>query len=174
MTSADGLDPFLHTTELETLSLFLDSHRSTLLATVEGLTKAQLAQRVAPSSLTLAGLVKHLAYVEDWWFVNRFLGDRTTEPFASAPFDEDPDWEFHSATDDEPDALVALYTSACERSRGVVRRAGDLDATSAATGRDGEGRYSLRWIMLHMIEETARHNGHADLLREAIDGRTVD
>ncbi|MGZ4758076.1 MAG: mycothiol transferase, partial [Acidimicrobiales bacterium] len=122
--------------------------------------------------LTLAGLIKHLALVEDTWFVERMDGRPRPEPWLSAPFDDDPDWDFHSATDDTPDELLALYRAACDRSRAVVAGHDDLGALSVAQGRGDEGHFSLRWILLHMIEETARHNGHADLLRESIDGLT--
>ena len=98
------------------------------------------------------------------------------EPWRSAPFDDDPDWELHSAVDDPPEALLAQYRESCDRSRAAtaeVLAAGGLDALSVAESRrPGEGRFSLRWILLHLIEETARHNGHADLIRESIDGLT--
>jgi uncharacterized damage-inducible protein DinB len=130
-----------------------------------------MARRLAPSELTLAGLVKHLALVEDDWFQRVFLGVELPEPWASAPWDEDRDWEFHTAVEDDPSELLALYEQACERSRAAVRSAEGMDDLSVEKSRDGV-RFSLRWIMLHMIEETARHNGHADLLRENIDGKT--
>lgn len=80
-------------------------------------------------------------------------------------------WDFHSAVDDDPADLLALYEAACERSQAAVAAVGDLDALAANPSRR-HGNVCLRWIMLHMIEETARHNGHADLLREAVDGAT--
>ena len=97
-------------------------------------------------------MLKHLALVEDDWFQVKFLGVPELEPWASAPFDVDLDWDWHSAVDDTPDELLRLYDAACTHSRaGVAEVGGDLDRRSA-------------------IEETAPHNGHADLLREAIDG----
>ena len=103
------------------------------------------------------------------------LHDRpAAEPWASAPFDDDRDWEFHTALDDDPADLIATYVETCERSRAhtaAALAAGGLD-TLAARPRSSGARVSLRWILLHMIEETARHNGHADLLREAADGST--
>jgi uncharacterized damage-inducible protein DinB len=154
------------------LNAFLDYHRATLEWKVEGL-RDEDAHRVAvpTSALTLGGLVKHLALVEDSWFTDRFAGLGEPEPWASAPFDEDRDWELHSAADDTLDELLALYRAACERSRAVIASAASLDDLSASTSREGE-HFTLRWILFHMIEETARHNGHADLLREAIDGET--
>jgi hypothetical protein len=165
-------DPGVQADEMTALCQFLDFHRDTMLMKVEGLTKEQLAVRLPSSELTLAGLVKHLALVEDDWFQKDMLGREMPEPWLSAPFDDDRDWDFHSALDDTPEELVALYNAACERSRAVVREVGDLDALGVAKDRQEGIEFSLRWIMLHMIEETARHNGHADLLRENIDGVT--
>lgn len=108
--------------------------------------------------------------VEDNWIQARFLGRPESEldPWGAVDWDADRDWEFHSAPADAPDELRALYAAACDRTRAVVATS-DLSAVSVE--RDKQGRpWSLRWIVVHLIEETARHNGHADLLREAIDG----
>jgi hypothetical protein len=88
-------------------------------------------------------------------------------------WDSDPDWEFRTAADDEPAELFRLYRVACERSRAAVDEVRDLDVMSKTPNRRGE-HFSLRWILIHMIEETARHAGHADLLRESIDGAVGD
>lgn len=168
----DRTDPELRTDERASLEQFLDYHRLTLISRIEGLTIEQLSITRPPSELTLAGLIKHLALVEDSWFVERMAGRPLPEPWLSAPFDDDPDWDFHSAPDDTPEELLALYRDACDRSRAVVAEYDDLGALSVVPSRNDEGRFSLRWILLHMIEETARHNGHADLLRESIDGLT--
>jgi uncharacterized damage-inducible protein DinB len=169
------IDPDGSADELTLLSQFLDYHRATLVQKVSGLDREQLATRVGASELTLAGLVKHLSLVEDTWFTRRLAGRPDPEPWASAPWDDDRDWEFHSAVDDEPADLLALYAAACDRSRAVtaeVAAAGGLDTLSVRpAGSDGR-HVSLRWILLHLLEETARHNGHADLLRESIDGTT--
>jgi uncharacterized damage-inducible protein DinB len=164
-------DPETLTDELTLLGEFLDFHRATLVWKVSGLTQDQLAARLPPSELTLAGLLKHMALVEDTWFTRRLLGRDMPEPWASADFRADPDWEFHSAVDDSPSDLLDLYAASCERSRAAVAEVGDLGAWAARPTRTGD-RVNLRWILLHMIEETARHNGHADLLRESIDGET--
>lgn len=166
------VEPALHGTEAELIRGFLDYQRATFVQKISGLDRVQLGQRISSSDLTLAGLAKHLALVEDSWFQDRFLGHGETEPWASAPFDDSPDWEFHSALDDEPKYLVELYEAACDRSRSAVNGAQSFDQLSAKADRKTGGRFNLRWIMLHLIEETARHNGHADLLREAIDGAT--
>jgi uncharacterized damage-inducible protein DinB len=158
--------------ELTLLSQFLDYQRATLVWKVSGLDRHQLATRLEPSTLTLAGLVKHMAVVEDGWFQETLLGRELGELWDAVDWDADPDWDFHSAVDDEPGELLALYAAACDRSRAAVAETGDLDALSVRGSRRTGERFNLRWIMLHMIEETARHNGHADLLRENIDGVT--
>jgi len=161
-------DPDNAADERTTLEQLLDYHRATLLMKTEGLDAAGMTRRLPPSTLTLAGLLKHLALVEDDWIQVKFLGLPELEPWASAPWTEDRDWEFHTAEQDDPDELRALYEAACERSRqGIAGH--DLDELSDRVDRQGR-KWSLRWILLHLVEETARHNGHADLLREAADG----
>ncbi len=150
---------------------FLDSQRTLLVEKVRGLSSEQLARPLTNSTMTLAGLIKHLALVEDSWFQDDFLGLGEPEPWVSAPFDDDRDWEWHSATSDDPEYLIELYSSACDRSRAAVASAASLDAIAAKPDRRTGGPISLRWILLHLIEETAQHNGHADLLREAVDAR---
>lgn len=164
------LEPPTAGDERVTLDAFLDHQRATLLMKAEGLDRRQLNQPLPTSQLTLAGLLKHLALVEDDWIQVRFLGLPELEPWASAPWEQDRDWEFHSAEDDDPEALRSLYQEACARSRSAVA-ATDLGALSVGRNRDGQP-WNLRWVLTHLIEETARHNGHADLLREAVDGST--
>jgi uncharacterized damage-inducible protein DinB len=166
------LDPDLVGDELTLLTQFLEFHRATLLEKVAGLTHAELnTASVPPSTMTLAGLVAHLAYVEDDWFQVCLLGRPVPAAWDDAAFDEDRDWEWHTADRRTPDELVALYTGACERSRAAVAEVGgDVEVRSVATDRRTGEPFSLRWILIHMVEETCRHNGHADLLREAIDG----
>ena len=168
----DRTDPGLASDERTMMLEFLDYHRATFVQKVTGLTSAELDRTTVPTSaLTLGGLLKHLAHVEDSWLTHRFAGGPIPEPWASAPFDHDEDWDLHSATDDSPEELLALYATACDRSREVVDGA-SFDDVSAALDSGGTERFTLRWIVLHLIEETARHNGHVDLLREAIDGAT--
>jgi uncharacterized damage-inducible protein DinB len=149
------------------LTGFLDYHRATLLWKASGLTQEQMAAPLPSSELTIAGLVKHLALVEDTWFTERFAG-QGEGVWAGIDWEADPDWEMHSAVHDRPEDLLALYAAACDRSRQVTAGA-SLDQRSTAPSRSGE-HFTLRWILFHMLEETARHNGHVDLLREAIDG----
>jgi uncharacterized damage-inducible protein DinB len=165
----DRQDPDVDADERTSLGQFLDHHRATLLGKAEGLDAAGLDRRLEPSTLTLGGLLKHLALNEDSWLTERFAGLPLPAPWDTAPWDEDQDWEFTTAPDDDPEVLRALYRAACDRSRAVVAAAGGLDDVSAWQDREGR-RWSLRAILLHLLEETARHNGHADLLREAVDG----
>ena len=159
------------------LTQFLDYHRATLVQKASGLTREQLATTVGASDLTLAGLLNHAALNEDHWFGVVLLGQSPSEPWASAPWADDPDWEFRTALDLEPDELIARYEETCERSRANVARAADgggLDHLSAPHPRKPHDRFNLRWILLHMLEENARHNGHLDILRELHDGTTGD
>ena len=170
----DRTDPDLVGDELTLLTQYLDYHRATLAAKAGGLDAAGLAARLGASALTLGGLVRHATLNEDHWFGVILLDHPRSEPWASAPWDDDPDWEFHTAADHTPGELLADYAAACERARANVAEAaaaGGPDFVSRRAGRRGD-RFSLRWILLHMLEETARHNGHADLLREAVDGET--
>ena len=163
------IDPPNSGPELTQLTAFLDFQRETVLGKTEGLTAEQMAQPLPPSSMTLGGLLNHLALVEDSWFRVRFSGLPDDEPWAGIDWDADPDHEFRTAADLTPDELRQRYRDTCARSREVVDRAESLDQLSVAKRRNGE-HFDLRWMLLHLIEETARHAGHADLLREAIDG----
>jgi uncharacterized damage-inducible protein DinB len=169
----DLIEPDCSGDELTLLTQFLDYQRAVMVRKAEGLSGEQLAIRLGPSTLSLGGLLKHMALVEDSWFQDRLLGRGDPEPWASVDWDSDPDWEFRTAADDEPAELFRLYRVACERSRAAVDEVRDLDVMSKTPNRRGE-HFSLRWILIHMIEETARHAGHADLLRESIDGAVGD
>ena len=162
-------DPPTTGLELAQLTAFLDLQRETVLLKSEGLSAEQLARPHPPSSLTLGGLLNHLALVEDSWFRVRFAGLPDDAPWAGIDWDADPDYEFRTAADLSPDELRQRYRETCARSRAVVAAAPSLDQLSAQKRRSGE-HFDLRWVLLHLIEETARHAGHADLLREAIDG----
>jgi len=161
--------------EVDTLLGFLDYQRATLRWKCEGLDAAGLRNTIAASTMTLAGLLKHLAYVESDWFSRWLRGREPEEPWRSVDWEADRDWEWHTAaTDDSPDELIAMWDDAVSRSRAHVDDAlaeGDLGQLARRTWPDGTAP-SLRWILVHMIEEYARHNGHADLLREAVDGAT--
>jgi len=162
-------DPPATGSELDQLTAFLDYQRETVLGKTEGLDAEQLRRTLPPSSMTLGGLLYHLALVEESWFEERFLGLPAREPWAGVDWKADPDWEFRTAADREPGELRQRYRDACGRSREVVARSDGLDQLSVTAWSDGT-HWNLRWMLLHLIEETARHAGHADLLREAIDG----
>ena len=157
------------TSERDALGQYLDYQRETILLKTEGLTKKQFGQRIPTSSLTLAGLLYHLALVEEDWFEVKFLGHEDREDWRGIDWEADPDYEVRTALEKEPDWLRRRYRDACNRARQVTAAADSLDDVSVSA-RAGGKPFTLRWIMLHMIEETARHAGHADLLREAIDG----
>jgi uncharacterized damage-inducible protein DinB len=162
-------DPDPGGSEIELLGQYLDYQRETVLLKTDGLRHEQMSQSHAPSELTLGGLLYHLALVEESWIEVRFAGQPERAPWIGVDRDADPKWEFRTAADGQPEELRQRYRSACERSRAVVADAVNLDQQSKQPFSDGR-RFSLRWVMLHLIEETARHAGHADFLREAIDG----
>jgi uncharacterized damage-inducible protein DinB len=170
------IDPPLQVGEATTLRAFLDFHRDTFRWKCSGLTQEQLAQAHAPSGMTLGGMMKHLALVESGWFESTFQGGGHMPPFDTVDWEGDPDWEWRTARDDSPHELRDLFDEAVRRADAVIDAAlatdAGLDAASVRESRREGGAFSLRWIVVHMIEEYARHNGHADLLREAIDGAT--
>ncbi len=179
MTQTERIDPPPTGGEAELLISFLDFHRDTLRRKTEGLDADRLDRRLAPSTMTLGGMLKHLAYVEDWW-VNQVYADQPApEPWASVDWSADGDWEWHSAAQDSPEQLRALYDDSVAAADRVLREAlahpSALESLSRRTFRSDPSRhYSLRWIVVHLIEEYARHNGHADLIRESIDGSVGD
>ena len=173
----DRTDPPLRADEVTMLRSFLTYHRDTFRQKTGGLTRDQLNATLPPSTMTLGGMTKHLALVESSWFSEDLLGEPMMAPFDAVDWEADRDWDWHSAVDDSPEELRALFDAAVAASDRIVDEvlaSGDgLDRLSAVESRrPGEGRFSLRWILVHMIEEYARHNGHADLLRESIDGTT--
>ncbi|MFG1815264.1 DinB family protein [Kribbella sp. NPDC049174] len=154
--------------ERTTLEQFLDFHRAEVVRALEGVTDQEAASQMLPATeLTVGGIVKHLAAMEDLWFSHKLLDAPSAEPWRSARFDQDPDWEFHSAADDSVAEIRELYLTACEASRQITARVESLDVL-AARASFGDQLVSLRWIYLHMIEETAQHRGHLDLLLDAI------
>ncbi|MEO8908424.1 MAG: DinB family protein [Microbacteriaceae bacterium] len=164
----ERIDPNPLADERTSLLEYLNYQRATILMKTAGLSREQLCRQHAPSELTLAGLLKHLWLVEDSWITDRFLGQPEPEPWINAPFDDDRDWEMHSAVEDDPDWLRTSYANVCAKNDALI--AGhSLDDLAARKLRNGDD-WTLRWLLLHLIEETARHAGHADLIREAIDG----
>jgi uncharacterized damage-inducible protein DinB len=153
--------------ERETLDAFLDHYRAELLDRAWGLEPEQLHERLAPSTLTLARLIAHMTAVEYGWFGEVFAGESLPEIYGEMDFDADPDAEMTRADSLSREQLLIEFDAAVDASRQWAASAESLDEPSNG---DADETYSLRWIMVHMIEEYARHCGHADFLREAIDG----
>ena len=147
---------------------WLEHHRSTLLAKCEGLTAEQLRMRSAPpSTLSLLGLVRHMADVERVWFRRRVAGEQLEDLYQTA---QDPDADFNGVDSADPAAAFETFAAEVDAARAVLQ---GRSFDEVFTGRRSDGTeisFDLRAVLVHMIEEYARHNGHADLLRERIDG----
>jgi uncharacterized damage-inducible protein DinB len=169
-------EPPLEGGEAETLRGFLTYQRATLEWKCRGLDDEQLRLTLPPTTMTLGGMLKHLAYVEDYWFTEVVGGEPEPEPWASGRPESDPDWDWNSAIADSGDELRALWAERVSRSDAIVRVQLGQDGAAALSmshwAWGGQGQVCLRWVLAHMIEEYARHNGHADLIRESIDGQT--
>jgi len=174
MTDSDfPWEPPIAGTEAEHLVGALNRMRTIFRWKADDLDAAGLSTRVGASSLTLGGLLKHLAAVEDYYFTVKLRGEPVGAPWDATGWDGSNDWEFASAADDSPDDLYALWDGAIERCRARLDAAladGGLDQLVHASLPDGR-HASLRRLLCDMIEEYGRHTGHADLLREAVDGR---
>lgn len=159
------LEPPYTADERTTLVAFLDHYRETMCSFVEDLTPEQLRWTPAPGANSIAGLIKHLSYVEEFWFQERLLGGIVDLPWD----DDDPneDQDFVVPDDLSAEELVATYRRCWERSNAATEGF-PLDEV----GRAAVMQKTLRWVLVHMIEETARHAGHADITRQLIDGRT--
>ena len=167
-------EPPLVADEAVTLLGFLNFQRATLAWKCAGVDAHGMQAKVGRSSMTLGGLLKHMALVEEVWFARSLHGWDRQPPWDSVDWKATPDWDWESAAGDAPDELRALWNAAVTRSRSLVDealRSGGLDQLATRAWPDGPAP-SLRWILTHMIEEYARHNGHADLLRELVDGQT--
>jgi len=166
----DRVEPDRISDERASLEQWLDYHRQTLLWKCTGLTAEQLKQRSAPpSGLSLLGLVRHMTEVERWWFRMHAAQEDHKLPY-------DPDsvgLDFTEVDDADAPANLAAFVEECEASRAAVRDKG-LDDVVPSRGDHPERTRDIRWIFVHMIEEYARHNGHADLIRELVDGSTGD
>jgi uncharacterized damage-inducible protein DinB len=165
MDSQSRTDPPTVADERTLLTGFLDYHRDTLAWKCSGLSDEQLKQRsVEPSSLSLLGLLRHLTEVERGWFAKTIAGEEAAPMYYT---EENQDGDFDDLDTHSPTEVYEAWQAACARSREITA-ARELDFEGSRPHRN----YSLRWVLIHMIEEYARHNGHADLLRERIDGAT--
>ncbi|HEY2505517.1 MAG TPA: DinB family protein [Streptosporangiaceae bacterium] len=168
--ATDRARPAQDAGEQEMLTGWLEHHRGILIWKCADLTAEQLRRRaVPPSTLSLLGLVRHMAQVERGWFQQVFLADDVPDLYDSSA-DEDAD--FNDVDHADPEEAFSAFDRECARSRQVVAQAPSLDVLSQRPAERTGQPWSLRWIVTHMIEEYARHNGHADLLRERVDGST--
>jgi uncharacterized damage-inducible protein DinB len=150
----------------------LERNRRTFAWKTGGLGRDGLAATTTTTSMTLGGLVKHMALVETDWLVVKLAGQPYGPPWDEVDFDADPDWEWRTGAQDAPGEVYGLWRSAVQRSREVVAAVlldGGMDGAAQLTRRDGRNA-TVREMLLDMIEEYARHTGHADLLREPVDG----
>ena len=150
--------------EKDAIAGYLDHYRALLVSLCEGLAKAELTRSTVPSGTSLLGLVKHMTRVESSWFTHRFQG----EPVGWEADPSDPDADFRIEEDEDAASVIGAYEEECARSRAVLAAA-SLDDFAR---HPDYSSYKLRWIAFHMQEETARHVGHSDIIREQIDGRT--
>jgi hypothetical protein len=161
-------------TETEHVLGSLDRLRATFRWKADGLDDVQMATRMPSSTLTVGGLLKHLAAQEDYASSVKVAGHEMPEVWQDNGWDGDDDWEFTTGAEDPPDQLYALYDAAVERARTVLCAAIEdrgLGGDSGVTLEDGS-RASIRRILFDLLEEYGRHTGHLDMLREAVDGRT--
>jgi uncharacterized damage-inducible protein DinB len=159
--------------EAETLIGFLDYQRATFAWKTAGLDRAGLQATVGVSSMTLGGMLKHLALVEESWCCEWLQGRDPGPPWDTVDWGADRDWDWHSAAQDSPEQLRRQWEHSVELARRAVAEAREAGLDQLAKRQWPDGRSpSLRWILCHLIEEYARHNGHADLIRESVDGST--
>lgn len=159
-------------TEAETLLSVLERNRRTFAWKTSGLDENGLRATTAASTMTLGGLVKHVGLVEADWLAVKLAGQGYGPPWEDVDFDADPDWEWRTGALDPPQDVYAVWRNAVDRSRGLVADVIEergLDGPASFTWPDGRTP-SVRAMLLDMIEEYARHTGHADILREAVDG----
>jgi uncharacterized damage-inducible protein DinB len=152
--------------ERATLTSYLEYQRSVMVRKVAELDDDALRRSMTPSGLTLLGMMKHLAFVERYWFQEVFAGRTVDFPWT----DEDPDADWRAEPGETVEEIVALYRGECDIAREITAAASFDDVVTYR----GDRQITLRAIVVHMIEETARHVGHADIMREAIDGQTGD
>lgn len=158
--------------EVDTLVGSLERQRATFAWKCSGVDATGLQETIGASTMTLGGLIKHLTLVEEDYFVRRLLGQPLGAPWDAVDWDSDPNWEWRTAADDSPEWLTSRYADTVARSRNILRdllASGGLDQPARFTWPDGRTP-SLRRILIDLVEEYARHTGHADLIRESVDG----
>jgi uncharacterized damage-inducible protein DinB len=155
--------------EKETLEGFLDYYRAVIVRKVAGLSLEDASRPLVQSGTSLLGVVKHLGYVERGWFQSGIEGKTFDVPWT----DDDPDADFRIEPGETIEGIVAWYQEQCSLARAIVAAAPNLDVLERRI-REGRPQRSLRWILVHMIEETARHAGHMDIIREQVDGGVGD
>lgn len=166
----DAVDAAACAPERQTLEAFLDYYRQAIIRKAGGVSEADARRKLVSSETTLGGIVKHLRWVEQGWF-QRTLGRIPSDRLPEVPWtDDDPDADFRMEPGETLDQLLSEYREQCESSR----RTAAEHTLDGAVPHGALGEVSLRWIYVHMIEETARHAGHVDILREQIDGTTGD
>jgi len=159
------VEPPPSASEKETLEAFLDYHRQTVVLKCAGVPEEELRRAMVVSGTSMLGIVKHLGFNERWWFQEVFAARDVQFPWNEA----DPDTEFRIEEHETAESVIDFYVQECDKSRAIIAEASlDDVAENSKSGR------SLRWILFHMFEETSRHNGHLDILREMIDGTTGD
>ncbi len=159
--------------ELAMLRSYIAFYRAVLVRKCAGLSREQLHRRREPSTMSLGGLLFHSGLVEDWWCTHRIAGLAVPEPWAHADWDADRDWEWTLAATLGPQEIDAQFAESVARSQAVLDAVTSADQLAAGVDDKGQG-CSVRWVLLHLLEEYARHCGHADLLREWIDGASGD
>ncbi|HVQ95386.1 MAG TPA: DinB family protein [Mycobacteriales bacterium] len=158
-------DPPFTNPELAALNSWLDHNRATLLSKLNGLTEEQAGQRMVGSDTTLHGIVRHMTTMEQWWFVECVAGQVEPYPYYDG---EEVDWDWELDRSEGLQADVDRYLALCERARAITAA---VDPAATFTTKRGN-TIDIRWAMIGQIQEYARHNGHADIIRELIDGTT--
>ncbi|MDQ1627762.1 MAG: hypothetical protein QOI54_1506 [Actinomycetota bacterium] len=173
MSDVDSRSASSAAAEVESLLSVLERNRRTFAWKTSGLDEEGMRATTGASAMTLGGLVKHVALVEADWLAVKLAGQAYGRPWDGVDFDADPDWEWRTGALDAPQDVHGLWRDAVERSRELVAEViseRGLDGPASFTWPDGRTP-SVRVMLLDMIEEYARHTGHADILREAVDGR---
>jgi len=146
----------------------LDEERRAVVAQAADLSPDELHTRpLAATNLSIGRLIRHLAFTEDCWFQYKLLGLELPEPWRSIDDAEAHEWSFYSADDDRAEDILSLYVASCRRSRTATATCPSMDTLAAHASFD-KNPVNLRWLLAHMIDETARHSGHADLLRDGL------